>query len=144
MALGFEVKFDGNDVADFGFTVIRQGIKGRDQLGGIRSNLEYIPGVDDALDFGSDYSMRNIYVTGWVTGTSRTLLLQNIALLKALVDIGTYAYKKLQFGDEITGDCCYEAVYNGTFIVEHIGSTLTAKNILVTIGFLVKKDKVAA
>jgi len=143
MALGFEIKFNSTDWATYHFTIIRQGIKGRDQLGGVRSNIEYIPGVDDALDFGSDYVMRNIYVTGWITGATRAAVLTDIGNIRTAIDIGTYAYKKLQFGDETSGNCCYEAVYNGTFIVEHLGSVLIAKNVLVTVGFLVKKDKVA-
>ena len=145
MALSFEVKYNAIDWATYKFVVAKGGIKGRWQLPTVRTNLEWIPGVDDALDFGSDYSMQDIYITGCVYDTSHALYIANLGGLRELVGLSNpHTYKKLQFGDETSGLSCYEAVYNGTFVVDPIGSCLTCKSAIVTIGFKVKKDRVAA
>lgn len=143
MALAFEMKFNGTDWSLYDFHIVKPGIVGR-HIPPIRRNRENIPGVDDPLDFGSDYGTRIITVHGAIKADDHDKLLEKISNIGGQLDIATYAYKKLQFGDLTTGNCCYEAVYNGTFIVKHLGSSLTSATALVTIGFDTKYTMVAA
>jgi len=143
MALAYEVKYDDVDLATYGFKLAPEGVTGREQLPPLRQNLEWIPGLDEPFDFGADFGERHITITGHVIGSTHSTMLSYIASIMAILedDIETYAYKYLQFGDD--PGWVYEAIYDGTFVTRPIGSNLTTKIALITISFLVKKDKIS-
>jgi len=144
MALSWEVKYDGTDWATYGFKLAPEGIVGRDELPPVRSNLEFVPGKDDPYDFGSDFGEKHIVITGHIIGSNHSDLITKITNLKTDLEsnISTYAYATLWFGDEESTRQAYSAVYDGTFRVRFIGSSLTTNIAQITVGFLVKKDKV--
>jgi len=138
--LPFEIKYDGVDWATYGFKLAKEGIKNRDTLPPLRTNIEPVPGVDDPLDFGSDFGERHVYITGHIIGTTHSDCRTKIKNLRDKLEsnISTYNYKQLIFGDDTS--YVYQAVYDGTFTVRYIGSSLTSKIALVTVGFITKKD----
>jgi len=145
MSLTWEVKYDDVDWATYGFKLAPEGIVGREELPPIRSNLEFVPGKDDPYDFGSDFGSRHIVITGHIIGSSHSDLISKIESLQSDLEnnISTYSYKTLWFGDEESSRTGYSAVYDGTFRVRFIGSSLTTNIAQITVGFLTKKDKVS-
>lgn len=142
MALLFEIVFAGEDWKNFGFTIVKDGLNGVEQMGDIRLDLEWPPASNTPVYFGSEAGERHISVTGVVEGTSRSDLKTKLEQIKATLADSLTAVQELYFGDQL--NVYYEAVYDGTFNVRMIGSALRGTAALITVGFLVFSERAVA
>lgn len=144
MALAFEVKYSGIDWATgYSFTTIRGGITGRHQVPQLRRNQEWVPGVDDPIDFGADHGERIITVKGVLSQPSHSSMIGLIETMRSdlVTIIDAAVYKKLIFGDY--SSYAYMALPL-TFDVDPISSALSGLNVFITVSFTSQKELVAA
>lgn len=141
MALLFEIVFAGEDWKNFGFTVVKDGIKGIEQMRDIRLDIEWPPASNTPVFFGSELGEWHITVTGLVKGSSRSDLKTKLESIKATLADSLTAAQELYFGDQL--NLCYDAVYDGTFNVRFLGSAIKGTAALVTVGFLVFAERAA-
>ncbi|HOT98873.1 MAG TPA: hypothetical protein PKZ83_17255 [bacterium] len=134
----FEIKFNNTDWATFGFRLVKDGVQGLDEMRPSRMDIEWIPGRDQPYYFGAFLGEKRLTVTGVVTADDRSDLRDLLLLLKANLATSLGEAKHLVFGDSAA---YYQAIYDGTFIVQFLGSTLTGNAALVTVGFLIIADR---
>ena len=134
----FEIKFNTKDWSDFSFRLVKDGVQGLDEMRPSRLDIEWIPGRDQPYFFGAFLGEKRISVTGIIKANDRADLRDQLILLKANLATSLSEAKRLIFGDSET---YYEAIYDGTFTVRFLGSTLTGNTALVTVGFLIIADR---
>jgi len=139
MALLFEIVFAGEDWKNFGFTVVRDGIKGIEQMRDVRLDIEWPPASNTPVIFGSEKGEWHITVTGLVKGSSRSDLKSKLESIKGTLADSLTAAQELYFGDQL--NLCYDAVYDGTFSLKFLGSALKTRAALLTVGFLVFDER---
>lgn len=139
MALLFEIVFAGEDWKNFGFTVVRDGIKGIEQMRNLRLDMEWPPASNTPVFFGSELGEWHITVTGIVKGTSRSDLKSKLESIKATLADSLTGAQELYLGDQL--NLCYDAVYDGTFNIKLLGSALNSRAALLTVGFLVFDER---
>ena len=140
MALLFEIVFAGEDWKNFGFTVVRDGIQGIEQMRDVRLDIEWPPASNTPVFFGSEKGEWHITVTGLVRGSSRSDLKTKLESIKGTLADSLTAAQELYFGDHL--NLCYDAVYDGKFDLKFIGSALKTNAALLTVGFLVFDERV--
>jgi len=139
MALLFEIVFAGEDWKNFGFTVVKDGIKGIEQMRDLRLDLEWPPASNTPVFFGSELGEWHITVTGIVKGSSRSDLKTRLESIKATLADSLTAAQELYFGDQL--NLHYAAVFDGTFDIRLLGSALRSSSALLTVGFLVFEER---
>lgn len=139
MALTFEIKFAGENWKDYGFTVVKDGIKGIEQMRDVRLDIEWPPASNTPVFFGSEEGEWHLTVSGLVKGTSRSNLKTKLESIKANLAESLTAPQELCFGDQPSLN--YTAVYDGTFNLKYIGPSLTTNIALLTVGFLVFDER---
>jgi len=139
MALLFEIVFAGEDWKNFGFTVVKDGIKGIEQMRDLRLDLEWPPASNTPVFFGSELGEWHITVTGIVKGSSRSDLKTRLESIKATLADSLTAAQELYFGDQL--NLHYDAVFDGTFDIRLLGSALRSSSALLTVGFLVFEER---
>ncbi len=142
MALLFELTFAGDNWSSFGFTIVQGGIQGLDEMFSVRTDLEYLPGSSTPVYFGANLGEKHITVTGVVKGTSRSNLKTKLEQIKDCLYGSLSCEQQLFFGDDYAKH--YDAFYDGTFTVRFIGSALHTSAALLTVGFMLIKDRHAA
>ncbi len=139
MALLFEIVFAGEDWKNFSFTVVKDGIKGIEQMRDLRLDLEWPPASNTPVFFGSELGEWHITVTGIVKGSSRSDLKTRLEAIKATLADSLTAAQELYFGDQL--NLHYDAVFDGTFDIRLLGSALRSSSALLTVGFLVFEER---
>jgi hypothetical protein len=134
----FEIKFNGTDWASYGFKLVKDGVQGIDEMRQVRQDIVWVPGRDEPYYFGAFLGEKHITVTGLVKATSRANLVSYLGSIKTNLQTSLTAARHLVFGDSAD---YYQAIYDGTFSVQFIGSGLTSTAAIISVGFLITADR---